>query len=84
MIRGDLDGLVRLLATDAAFYGDGGGKAAAFTRPVAGADRVARLLSGVFAKFKSAGIRIVRAEVNGQPGAKFVDASDRLVGVWSL
>jgi RNA polymerase sigma-70 factor (ECF subfamily) len=82
--RGELDGLVRMLAADAVFYGDGGGKAAAFTRPVSGADRVARLLAGVFAKFTSAGIRIVRVEVNGQPGAKLVDGSDRVVGVWSL
>jgi RNA polymerase sigma-70 factor, ECF subfamily len=82
--RGELDGLVRLLAADAAFYGDGGGKAAAVTRPVAGADRVARFLAGIFAKFKSAGIRIVRVQVNGQPGAKFVDGNDRIVAVWSL
>ena len=82
--RGELDGLVRLLAADAAFYGDGGGKAAAFTRPVTGADRVARLLGGIFSKFESAGIRIVRVEVNGQPGAKFLDASGRVVSVWSL
>jgi RNA polymerase sigma-70 factor, ECF subfamily len=82
--RGELDGLVRLLASDAAFYGDGGGKAAAFTHPVTGADRVARLVTGIFARFASAGIRMVRVEVNGRPGAKFVDGGDRVVGVWSL
>jgi RNA polymerase sigma-70 factor, ECF subfamily len=82
--RGDLDGLVHLLAADAAFYGDGGGKAAAVTRPVIGADRVARLVAAIVAKLKPAGIRIVRVEVNGQPGAKLVDANDRVVGVWSL
>jgi len=82
--RGELDGLVRLLAADAAFYGDGGGKAVAFTRPVRGADRVARLVAGIFAKFQSAGIRMVRVEVNGQPGAKLVDGNDRVVGVWAL
>ena len=82
--RGELDGLVRLLAADAAFHGDGGGKAAAVAHPVTGADRVARLVAGIFGKFKAAGIRMVRAEVNGQPGAKFVDRHDRIVGVWSL
>jgi len=82
--RGELDGLVRLLAADAAFYGDGGGKAAAITQPVVGADRVARLMAGIFAKFGSSGIRMVRVEVNGQPGAKFVDRDDRVVGVCSL
>jgi RNA polymerase sigma-70 factor (ECF subfamily) len=45
---------------------------------------VARLLAGVFAKFGPAGIRLVRVEVNGQPGAKLVDSQDRVVGVWSL
>jgi RNA polymerase sigma-70 factor (ECF subfamily) len=82
--RGELDGLVRLLAADATFYGDGGGKAAAFTRPVTGAERVARLLAGIFAKFKSSGIRLVRVQVNGQPGVKLLDGEGRVVGVWSL
>jgi len=82
--RGELDGLVRLLAADAAFYGDGGGKAAAFPRPVIGADRVARLLAAIFSRFKSGEFRVVRLEVNGQPGAKFLDASGRVVSAWSL
>jgi RNA polymerase sigma-70 factor (ECF subfamily) len=82
--RGELDGLVRLLTADAAFYGDGGGKVVAFTRPITGADRVARLLAGIFVKFVATGIRVERAFVNGQPGAKFMDASDRVVSVWSL
>jgi RNA polymerase sigma-70 factor, ECF subfamily len=75
---------VELLAADAVFNGDGGGKAAAFPRPVAGADRVARLVSAIFAKLGAAGVRIERVEVNGQPGAKFTDAGGRLVAVWSL
>src|SRR3989442_6351466 len=82
--RGDLDGLVQLLAADAAFYGDGGGKVAAVTRPVVGADRVGRLLAGGFGKFEAAGIRLVRVEVNGQPGAKIVDQRDRVVSVIAL
>jgi RNA polymerase sigma-70 factor, ECF subfamily len=82
--QGELSGLVELLAADAAFYGDGGGKVAAVTRPVVGADRVARLLAGLFAKFGGAGVRLVPVEVNGQPGAKFTDADGRVVSVWSL
>jgi RNA polymerase sigma-70 factor (ECF subfamily) len=46
--------------------------------------RVARLVTGIFARFASAGIRMARVEVNGRPGAKFVDGRDRVVGVWSL
>jgi RNA polymerase sigma-70 factor (ECF subfamily) len=82
--RGELSGLVELLAADAAFYGDGGGKVAAFTRPVVGADRVSRLLAGVFAKLGGAGARIEPVEVNGQPGAKLLDRTDRVFTVWAL
>jgi RNA polymerase sigma-70 factor (ECF subfamily) len=82
--KGELSGLVELLAADAAFHGDGGGKAAAFTRPVLGADRVSRLLAGVFAKLEEAGARIERVEVNGQPGAKLLDRSGRVFAVWAL
>jgi RNA polymerase sigma-70 factor (ECF subfamily) len=82
--KGELAGLVELLAADAAFHGDGGGKVVAFTRPVVGADRVSRLLAGVFAKFEEAGVRIERVEVNGQPGAKFLDRSDSVFAVWAL
>jgi RNA polymerase sigma-70 factor, ECF subfamily len=82
--KGELSGLVELLAADAAFYGDGGGKVAAFTRPVVGADRVSRLLAGVFAKFGRGGARIEGVEVNGQPGAKLLDRSGRVFTVWAL
>jgi RNA polymerase sigma-70 factor (ECF subfamily) len=34
--KGELSGLVELLAADAAFHGDGGGRVAAFPRPVVG------------------------------------------------
>jgi RNA polymerase sigma-70 factor (ECF subfamily) len=82
--EGELSGLVELLAADAAFYGDGGGNVVAFTRPVVGADRVARLLTGVFSKLGEAGARMERVEVNGQPGAKFLDRSGRVFAVWAL
>jgi RNA polymerase sigma-70 factor (ECF subfamily) len=82
--KGELSGLVELLATDAAFYGDGGGKVAAVTRPVVGADRVSRLLVGIFSKFGGAGVRIERVEVNGQPGAKFLDRRGCVFAVWAL
>jgi RNA polymerase sigma-70 factor (ECF subfamily) len=72
--EGELSGLVELLAADAAFHGDGGAKVAAFTRPVVGADRVAHLLAGVFARLGGAGVRLVPVEVNGQPGARFLDS----------
>src|SRR6185312_9077389 len=48
--EGDLDGLVEMLAADATFTGDGGGKATAFPRPIDGRDRVAKLVAGIFRK----------------------------------
>lgn len=81
---GSLEGLVALLASDAVFLGDGGGKAAAAKEPVTGADRVARLLQGLFAKAHRMGIRFQRAAVNGQPGAMFFDPERRLISVLSL
>jgi RNA polymerase sigma-70 factor (ECF subfamily) len=47
MASGDLSGLMQLMASDVASYSDGGGKASAATRPLFGADRVARFLVGL-------------------------------------
>jgi RNA polymerase sigma-70 factor (ECF subfamily) len=82
--EGRIDDLVELLADDAAFYGDGGGKAAAVMHPVLGRDRVARLMSGMFGKGKTMGARLRPANVNGQPGAMIFDSQDRLISVFAL
>jgi RNA polymerase sigma-70 factor, ECF subfamily len=82
--EGRIDDLVELLAADAAFYGDGGGKAAAVMHPVLGRDRVARLMSGIFGKGKTMGARLRPANVNGQPGAMIFDSQDRLISVFAL
>src|SRR5207253_4264642 len=76
--------LVHLLAKDAVFYGDGGGKVTAAPHPVQGGDRVARLLHGLFNKGRTLGGRVRRVDVNGQPGAMFIDTTDRLIGVMEL
>jgi RNA polymerase sigma-70 factor (ECF subfamily) len=81
---GDLGDLMDLLVTDAAFYGDGGGKAAAVLRAVHGRERVARLLHGMFAKGKAAGIRLRLVDVNAQPGAMVFDSRERLISVLAL
>jgi RNA polymerase sigma-70 factor, ECF subfamily len=81
---GKLDDLVQVLAADATFYGDGGGKAKAVMQPVYGRDRVARLLYGLFAKGRQIGIRVRSVEVNGQPGATVFDNQDRLINVLAL
>lgn len=49
--RGDLAGLVAVLDPDAVFRADGGGVVSAARRPVVGADRVARFVLGLGAKY---------------------------------
>jgi RNA polymerase sigma-70 factor (ECF subfamily) len=76
--EGDLDGLVSLLAGDAVAYGDGGGKAPALSHPIHGREQVAKLLMGARAGGERRGVVAMRlVEVNGQPGAVFLDRDDR-------
>ncbi|MGH2676232.1 MAG: RNA polymerase subunit sigma-24, partial [Actinomycetota bacterium] len=86
MGKGDTDGLVGLLAADVVAYGDGGGKAPAFPRPVYGRDRVARLL---VASTRFGGERLGlsgtrSATINGQPGALFFNVEGLPLGVVTL
>jgi RNA polymerase sigma-70 factor, ECF subfamily len=81
---GDVDGFVDLLADDVAFYGDGGGSGYGLPNPVYGYDRVRRLLAGFRRMYGEADMRIVAAEVNGQPGARCLDAQGRLINVFAL
>jgi len=82
--EGDTDGLVGMLAADVTMYGDGGGKAPALGQPVAGAVRVARFLVGLTRQAKRANLRLVPAEVNGQPGMIAYDQAGGLISVLSL
>ena len=85
VVNGDAAGLENLLAADVVAYGDGGGRAPAFPRPVYGRDRVTRLLLGATAqgeRLSIAGMR--RVTINGQPGALFLDPEGRPVVVVSL
>ena len=81
---GNMDGLVEMLAADAVVYGDGGGKAPAWTRPITGADRVARLLAGLGAQIREYKARVELREINGQPGALVRDSDGRLVSAFTL
>ena len=81
---GEVDALVKLLAADAVFQGDGGGKARAVVAPVFGGQRVARLLVGFFRRYASVGARMQATNVNGQPGILAFDADDRLINVFSF
>jgi RNA polymerase sigma-70 factor (ECF subfamily) len=62
-----MDGLLALLANEAVAWADGGGKFSAARRPVVGANRVARFVTGVLGKWRSAG-QVEVAPVNGGVG----------------
>jgi len=67
--EGDLEGLEALLAEDAAFYSDGGGKAKAALKPLFGAGRIARAvvaLARTMRRRQQLSRELVH--VNGQPG----------------
>jgi RNA polymerase sigma-70 factor (ECF subfamily) len=57
-----------LLAADATFMGDGGGKVTATVKCVFGADRVARLVAGIERKWSDEHTRHDVVTVNGMPG----------------
>ena len=82
--HGDLDGLVQMLASDVVVYGDGGGKAPSWGRPIVGTDRVGRLLAGMGAQFGDLGVSLQLRQVNGQPGALVLDPAGQLINVFVL
>lgn len=65
---GDMDGLLALLAPDAVYTADSGGKASAARRPVVGAQKVAAMLVGLFrAGERVPGLSFERITCNGEP-----------------
>jgi RNA polymerase sigma-70 factor (ECF subfamily) len=82
--EGEVEPLVALLAEDVVVVGDGGGKAPQWSRPVAGAVPVARLLAGVGRQIADHTARVERHEVNGQPGAIVRTADGQIVNVLAL
>ncbi|WP_439813915.1 RNA polymerase sigma-70 factor [Zavarzinia sp. CC-PAN008] len=63
---GDMAGLMAVLAPDAVLLSDGGGKVRAALNPILGAERSARFLLGVLAKWPSA-VAWEMAMLNGAP-----------------
>jgi RNA polymerase sigma-70 factor, ECF subfamily len=82
--HGRLDELVALLASDAALYGDGGGKVIAVSEPLHGPERVAKFVYGLFLKARERGLPMKVVSVNGQPGIEVFDEGGRLVSVLAL
>jgi len=83
--QGDLAGLEALLAHDVELTGDGGGKVPALARPLRGRARVARtLIDWVRLGAHLPGVSLRQVEVNGGPGALWLDAQKRLIAVVAL
>lgn len=76
---GDLDGLMAMLAPDVVWTADSDGKVSAARRPVAGADRVARLILG-FVRLAGGDGRVEPAVYNSAP-AMVLYLGDSLEGV---
>jgi RNA polymerase sigma-70 factor (ECF subfamily) len=77
--EGETEPLVALLAEDAAFYGDGGGRAPSLPQPLHGRDRVAPVLAGFARVAMRGGYTIRIAEINGDPGLVAFDAGGTLI-----
>jgi RNA polymerase sigma-70 factor (TIGR02957 family) len=83
--QGDLAGLETLLAHDVELTGDGGGKAPAIARVLRGRSPVARMLIN-WARLAARvpGLSLRPVEVNGGPGALYLDGQQRLIAVMAL
>ena len=80
--RGETEPLVEMLAEDAAFYGDGGGKATAIG-PLHGRDRLAPVLAGFARVGLRRGVTVRQVELNGQPGLLAVE-DGAVIAAWAL
>lgn len=66
--RGDMEGLLGIMAKDIVVYTDGGGKTTAVPNPVYGVDNVIRFLEGARKKFLPADLTRQLTHVNGRLG----------------
>src|SRR5262249_24850516 len=80
--QGDLAGLEALLAHDVELTTDGGGKVPALARTLRGRSRVARaVINWARLPDRVPGVSLRPVEVNGSPGALYLDAQQRLIAV---
>lgn len=79
----DEQALLNLFAPDATWTADGGGRTAAAPHPVAGAERIAKLVLGLREKFWAADRTVEIAAINGEPGLRIRDGN-RLTAAMSI
>jgi RNA polymerase sigma-70 factor (ECF subfamily) len=82
--RGDLEGLIELLAADVYTYTDSGGKAQAPRKTLHGRDRVARLVAISRPGAGADDVTLHSVDVNGRPGRLARNADGHPVAVLSL
>jgi RNA polymerase sigma-70 factor (ECF subfamily) len=80
--EGETGPLVELLAADATFRGDGGGKAASVN--LDGRDRIVPVLAGFARVGGRRGITVRPVEINGQPGLVGIEPDGTVIAAWSL
>ncbi|MEV7772260.1 RNA polymerase sigma factor SigJ [Kitasatospora sp. NPDC086791] len=78
--RGDILALMEVLDPDVVWHSDGGGIVRAGVRPIHGADRVARMVAGLVAKWFTPDTAICHALVNGEPGLVWYERTGGTVG----
>ncbi|MFE6055760.1 RNA polymerase sigma factor SigJ [Kitasatospora sp. NPDC056446] len=78
--RGDILALMEILDPDVVWHSDGGGIVRAGVRPIHGADRVARMVAGLVAKWFTPDTATRPATVNGEPGLLWYDLATGTVG----
>jgi RNA polymerase sigma-70 factor (ECF subfamily) len=99
-LAGDVEALGRMLADDAVFHQDGGGKRRAALKPICGKDKIVRFFEGGLrhraAKRGDGGFdQIDRAQINGLPGfvihthdgletVALEIADDRIVAIYAI
>jgi RNA polymerase sigma-70 factor, ECF subfamily len=82
--EGDTDGLMKLLADDVVFYGDGGGKGPAIAKPLYGRQRVVPFVLSLLKLVKRMDLVLEPTEVNGEPGAVSRAPDGSIVSVMSM
>jgi RNA polymerase sigma factor (sigma-70 family) len=81
---GDVDSVVRVLASDVVLTADGGGKAPAIQRPMVGDVAVARFLVGLMRRGSKLGVRIESVFANGEHALLFRGADEATLAVLTL